>query len=329
MKVSLKLDEQQNLNPIIFKAKIPIAVFNLPVLSAVTATHHHHSAVAAAAADTLSLSLRTHFTAGPSLKLSYNAAAAVPAAATAAPLTVTFKSGISLSGSPTNSPLIISANFSFSPQNPNPNPSFLIQFKPKLGSFSFRKSISSVITNGGKKVNGEDSINLNGFVSLDRASIWKGLTVEAGAKGSILSGALVAADTELPVGRRVKVGLRWGVGVPSGHDKQLPYLRLNKIKVERVDDVDDNVGRKEGSDVESGEFEMLKGMCSWMGRELGDLRNENREMRRTLEEVKLNRSGRSGGFKKGEASVKETKKSGGLTDVESELQKAIKAASSA
>ncbi|XP_076912100.1 uncharacterized protein LOC143570300 [Bidens hawaiensis] len=299
MKLSLKLDEQQTLNPFIFKAKIPIAVFNLPFLSAVTATatHHHHSA----AADTLSLSLRTHFAAGPSLKLSYNAAAT---AATAAPVTVTLKSRISLSGSPNNSPLIISANFS------------------------------------SKKVNGKDSVNSNnsnnsyGFVSLDRASIWKGLAVETGAKGSILSGVLVAADTELPVGRRVKVGLRWGagVGVLSGYDKQvpgLPYLRLNKIKVERVDDVADNVGRKSGSDIESGEFEMLKGMCSWMGRELGDLRNENREMRRMLEEIKLNRSGSSGGFKKGEASVKEMKKSGGVTDVESELQKAIKAASSA
>lgn len=265
---------------------------------------------------------------------------------------------MSLSGSPNNSPLIISANFSFSPQNPNPNPSFSIQFKPRLGSFSLRKSISSTVSNPSKKLNGgggdtNGSENSYGFVPLDRPLNWKDLTVESATKDSILSGILMAADTELPITKRVKVNLRWGVSIPSDIEKQLPYLRVNKIKVERIDETSDEK-RNEG---DSGEFEMLKGMYTWMGKELSDLQKENREMRRALDEMKTwqslrNNNGyngnggkrvvqppvvemsdgfeqwrmkKNGGDEKGQ---REIKKNGGSVDVESELQRAIKAASS-
>ncbi|CAH1415289.1 unnamed protein product [Lactuca virosa] len=366
MKLSLKLeDQQQNQNPILVRAKIPITVFGLPFLSAFSATHHH----AAAASDKLSLSLRTHFPSGPSLKLSYNTpttTTATAAAATTAPLTLTFKSGVSLSGSPNNSPLIISANFSFSPQNSNPNPTFSIQFKPRLGSFSLRKSVSSTVSNPSKKPNGEStagSENSYGFVPLDRPINWKELTVESATKDSILSGILMSADTELPVTKRVKVNLRWGVNIPSDYEKQLPYLRVNKIKVERIDEVVEEKGnQKQGIQGDSGEFEMLKGMYSWMSRELNDLQKENREMRHTLEDMKSLQSmrnyngyaaaaGGGGGGKRpvpvvensdgfeqwrmkksggsGEANgQRETKKNLTSVDVESELQRAIKAASS-
>ncbi|KAI3693758.1 hypothetical protein L1987_76710 [Smallanthus sonchifolius] len=358
MKASLKLeDQQQNQNPILFKAKIPIAVFGLPFLSGFSATHHY----ASPASDKLSLSLRTYFPSSPSLKLSYNtptttSAAAAAAPAATAPFTLTLKSGVSLSGSPNNSPLVISANFSFSPQNPNPNPNFSIQFKPRLGSFFLHKSISSTISNPSKKLNGgstDGGENSYGFVPLDRPNIWKELTVESATKGSILSGILMAADTELPVTKRVKVNLRWGVSIPSEYEKQLPYLRVKKIKIERIDDVkEENSNKKQGIEGDLGEFEMLKGMYSWMTRELNDLQNENREMRRALEEIKsrqplknhngYNASGgeSSGGFeqwrmkKKGGGSeangLRGTKQNqnGGSTDVEGELQKAIKAASS-
>ncbi|KAJ0914057.1 hypothetical protein HanPSC8_Chr06g0234341 [Helianthus annuus] len=356
MKVSLKLEDQtQTHNPIHFKAKIPIAVFGIPFLSGFSATHHHPSP----SSDTLSLSLRTHFPSGPSLKLSYttptSTTTTTTATTTAAPFTLTLKSGISLFGSPNNSPLIISANFSFSPQNPNPNPNFVLQFKPQLGSFSLRKSITSTVSNTKKKINGGSGENVNsyGFVPLDRPNIWKDLTVESGGKDSILSGFLVSADTELPVTKRVKVNLRWGVSVPH-NDKQLsylPYLRVNKIKVERVefDDVkEENVDQKMGIE---GEFEMLKGMCSWMSRELSDLRRDNREMRRTLEDIKSlqplrNHNGYNAGSGKNKKAAvensdgfeqwrakkanaqKETKQNAGSCDVENELQKAIKAASS-
>ncbi|KAK9052983.1 hypothetical protein SSX86_029613 [Deinandra increscens subsp. villosa] len=369
MKVSLKLEDQhQNQNPLLFKAKIPISVFGLPFLSAFTASHHHRSA--ASPSDKLSLSLRTHFSSGPSLKLSYNTptttttTVATPSTAAAtAPLTLTLKSGISHSGSPNNSPLVISANFSFSPQNPNPNPTFSIKFTPRLGSFSLRKSVSSFVDktknlNGGSSTDGGE--NSYGFVPLDRPINWKDLTVESATKGSILSGIMMAADTELPVTKRVKVNLRWGVTIPSDYEKQFPYLRVNKIKIERIDDMDEvKIDQKKGSEGEStqsSEFEMLKGMYSWMSRELGDLQKENKEMRCALEEIKsrqpirhYNSGGRmavppvgesSDGFEEwrmkkkknnggNEANTqRETKKNGSSIDVESELQRAIKAASS-
>lgn len=234
--------------------------------------------------------------------------------------------------------------------------------KPRLGSFSLRKSVSSIVSSSSKKIgNGSVDGNENsyGFVPLDRGINWKDLTVESTTKDSILSGILMSADTEMPVSKRVKVNLRWGVNIPSDFEKQLPYLRVNKIKIERIDvkEEDDDRSKSESG---SGEFEMLKGMYAWMSRELSDLRDENREMRRALEDIKSRpvlrkQDGYNGGgggkrvvptvvensdgfeqwrMKKnngggGEANgMKEIKKNGGSVDVESELQRAIKAASS-
>ncbi|KAI7739596.1 hypothetical protein M8C21_022621, partial [Ambrosia artemisiifolia] len=353
MKLSLKLeDHQENQTPILFKAKIPITVFGLPFISAVSTTHNHHHNNNN---DNLSLSLRTHFPSGPSLKLSYTTPTTITTTTTTtAPFTLTLKSGVSLSGSPINSPLIISANFSFSPHNPNPNPNFSIKFTPRLGSFSIRKSIhSNSVSDSSNKVNGEG--NSDGFVPLDRLINRKELGMGSVDKGSILKGIMMAADTELPVMKRVKVNLRWGVYVPSvpsvpsnlDYTKQLPYLRVNKIKVERIEDVvEERVGRERGVD---GEFEMLKGMYSWMSNEVKDLQKENREMRRALEDVKLqkpltNHNGHNGSGKRAvlpsveisdgfeqwkmkkkngggvEANAqRETKKNGGSADVESLL----------
>lgn len=238
----------------------------------------------------------------------------------------------------------------------------MIHFKPKMGSFSLRKAISSVVPNEGKKGSGnevENGENSYGFVPLDRTVSWKGMTVDSVSKDSILSGVLVSADTELPVTKRVKVNLRWGVGVPSEFDKQLPYLRVNKIKIERIDEVKDDEDQKAS---ELGEFDMLKGMYSWMSKEFCELQSENREMRRALEDIKSRQLVRNqnngysvggGGGKRvgpvveattdgfeqwrakkkggggGEANgQREVKKNGGSSDVESELQRAIKAASS-
>lgn len=184
------------------------------------------------------------------------------------------------------------------------------------------------------------------------------------AKDSIFSGILVMAKTELPVTKRVAVNLRWGVNVPGDYGKQLPYLRVNKIGIERIDEVKEEKGVKDkGSDSNSGELEMLKGLCSWMKRELDGLQKENREMKSRLEEVRLGNSvrksnnygygsygGSGGGGKKSVPVVEKSggfeewrsKKSGGgeengwkevqkngtlASDVESELQRAIMAAS--
>lgn len=221
--------------------------------------------------------------------------------------------------------------------------------------------MSSTASNAGKTINGgstDGGDNSYGFVPLDRPINWKELTVESATKDSILSGIMMAANTELPVTKRIKVNLRWGVSIPSDYEKQLPYLRVNKIKVERIDEMNEEKGNQKS---DSGEFEMLKGMYSWMSRELNDLQKENREMRRTLEEIQSRQplksysgysssSGGGGGGggkrplplvegldgaeqwrmkKSGDVNgQRETKKNGGSMDVESELQRAIKAASS-
>lgn len=182
--------------------------------------------------------------------------------------------------------------------------------------------------------------------------------MENNGKESIFKGISMMARTEMPVAKRVLMNLRWGVNFPGDLSKQMPYLAVNKIGIERVDEakeVKEVKGKKSEGNV--GDSELLKGMCLWMKRELDMLQRENREMKQRLEEMKLGQLGRNGssgvsevnrkkmmpvveessGFERwrskkngGEESTKkETKKNGNrVSDVESELQRAIKAASS-
>nr|XP_027081088.1 uncharacterized protein LOC113703806 [Coffea arabica] len=375
MKFSLKLQDTQHqqqpqqpqqsnqIHSLLFRAKIPVTIFNLPFLSGFSTTTHHPS--------DLSLSLSTHFPSGPTLKLSYSTTSSTTAttASTAAntstttpppPLTLTLKSGIGQYGSPKESPLIISANFSFSPNNPTSNPTFSILFKPRLGSFSLRKStFSSTPGSPSGKINGEASSF--GFVPLERPVNLKDFSLENNGKDSIFKGISMMARTEMPLAKRVLMTLRWGVNFPDDLSNQLPYMAVNKIGIERVDQVKEVEGgkqkRSEGNI--GGDSELLKGMCLWMKRELDMLQRENREMKHKLEEMRLGPFGRNGGSsgalgetnrkktipvveessgfeqwrskKHGgeENSKKEVKKNGNrLSDVESELERAIKAASS-
>ncbi|EPS70808.1 hypothetical protein M569_03955, partial [Genlisea aurea] len=121
--------------PVILRAKLPVFIFNFPFFS--------HLSTSTSNPSDLSFSLSTGFSSGPVLKLTYAAAAAAGAASTS-PVSLTLKSGTGLFGSPSDSPLVISACFSFNPTNPNHlNPTFSLLFKPQLGSFSLRKSTSS------------------------------------------------------------------------------------------------------------------------------------------------------------------------------------------
>ncbi|KAA8522084.1 hypothetical protein F0562_012602 [Nyssa sinensis] len=363
MKLSLKVQDQHqstqshqhnqtnHQSPIFLRAKIPITVFGLPFLSGVAANDP---------AD-FSLSLRTNFPTGPSLKLSYtpisttSAAAAITTTTTTQPLTLTLKSGVSLFGSPHNSPLIISANFTLSPQNPNPT--FSLQFKPQFGDFSLCKTTySATDTNPNPKANG--GVSSIGFVPLERPVVWRDLTMEPfSGKNSILSGIAVRARTVLPVTKRVAVKFRWGVNFPSDFGKHLPFLSVNKIGIERVDEVKEvkevKIKRNENN---VGDSEVLKGMCLWMRRELDVLQKENREMKHMFEEVKLGHSVRNNNGNRDSVGMKSlpavenscgieqlrNKKSGGedsrrkelkksvnqASNMEIELEKAIKAASS-
>lgn len=169
----------------------------------------------------------------------------------------------------------------------------------------------------------------------------------------------------MPLTKRAMVNFRWGVKLPpesngNGSKTALPVLVVNKISVERVEEakkLEDEKKRVEGS--KDGELEVLKGMCSWMRREVEDLQRENREMKHILEGMKSQAPGSrarrderesagkralpspafdgSNGFERwrskkngGSGGVEEngSKESKKLSEVESELQKAIKAASS-
>ncbi|MCE0481958.1 hypothetical protein HAX54_040184 [Datura stramonium] len=357
MKLSLKLQEQSQTttnhqkqpqtHPLLLRAKIPISIFNLPFISCFSTTTHHPS--------DLSLSLATSFPSGPILKLAYSTASTPNTPTpTTPPLTLTLKSGIGVFGSPKNSPLVISANFSFSPIQPNQNSTFTLLFKPQLGSFSLRKSTTSD-TNCNSSAIGKQNGDGNsfGFVPLERPSSFKDFSMQDYAKDSVFKGIAVMAKTEMPLTKRVMMDCRWGVNFPKDLGNRMPFLSVNKIRIKKVDEVKEV---KEKKDENLGETELLKGMCFWMKKELEMLQRENREMKHRLEEMKMGNVVRkgvaegefvgvqvvenSGDFEQWrnkrnserENAKKEVKKNASnvnrASDVESELQKAIRAASS-
>ncbi|GAA0156203.1 hypothetical protein LIER_13748 [Lithospermum erythrorhizon] len=362
MKLSMKLQDNQKQEdqnhqlPFLLKAKIPVTIFNLPFISAFSTTTNHPSDV--------SLSISTNFTSGPSLKLTYSSTSTTTKSA---PLTLALKSGTGLFGSPRNCPLVISANFSFSPQSPYSSPTFSLMLKPQLGSFSLRKMINS---NPNGSVNGrnmgKDDGGSFGFVPLDRPFVFKEFLGEESGKDSIFKGVLMMARTELPVEKRFSAYMRWGVRFPEscldGTMRGMPYLSVNKIGIEKVDEVKEDKVEKTKKGGNLGDDEVLRGMCSWMKRELDGVQRENRMMKLQLEELKMggkmmssHSRGYGGGVTEGvgkkasspvvevsggfeqwrnkknggeESKKKEVKKNGSsASDVESELQKAIKAAS--
>lgn len=202
-----------------------------------------------------------------------------------------------------------------------------------------------------------------GFVPLERPITWKDLSLESSSsfspsKGSLLSGIAVMAKTALPVTKHVAVNFRWGVNFPANIGKQLPFLTVNKIGIERVDEV------KEAKEVESksseGNLELLRGMSLSLRRELEFLQKENSEIKQSLEDLRIVKLGgrewnyrakngdgvakkaspmteNSAGFEQWKTKksgvqdnvLKESRKNSNLEGaLESELQKAIKAASS-
>ncbi|KAK4416171.1 hypothetical protein Salat_2724500 [Sesamum alatum] len=123
MKASLTLREDPK-NPIV-KAKIPLTIFGVPFSSGVVAGDY----------EELCISFSTAFRSGPLLKFSYRPNDLCR------PFGVTLRTGIGQFGSPAESPISISAEFSFI--GSNCRPSFLLQFKPRAGDFSVRNFVES------------------------------------------------------------------------------------------------------------------------------------------------------------------------------------------
>ncbi|KAJ4826781.1 hypothetical protein Tsubulata_034768 [Turnera subulata] len=393
MKLSLTIPDQANLqdpnqnqNPLL-KAKLPISIFNHPFTSAFkTATNSFSD---------LSFALSTALNSGPSLKLTYTPT-------TSSPFSLSLKSGLGLFGSPHNSPLVFSASFSLSPSSPNVIlPAFSLHFKPQLGHFSLHKKTSPSRGTPDSEANpeGQPSIGphldpvepsssdfVNGFAP-DGSLVWQEVKLEPyggggskeknpsgvfadasaigllggrelgwrdGKKGGVLSGFGVKARTVFPLTKSVVVNLRWGVNMPGDFGVKMPYLTVNKIEVERVVE---EVKEAKGKLIQvknEGDLELLKGMCFWMKRDLEVLEKENKVMKQSLDNMRFGVSATNfsgdvgkkappasvdgvGGFEQWRSKKKDGEGNGRrepkkpvnqVTDLESELQKAIKAASS-
>jgi hypothetical protein len=196
-------------------------------------------------------------------------------------------------------------------------------------------------------------VHLNAGIGVapERQMAWKN-----SGKDGFLSGVAVMARTVFPVTKTLMVNMRWGVNFPADLRKSMPYLRMNKIGIERVEEVKEVVKNSGETERNVGDLELLKGMCFWMRKDLEILEKENREMKQSLEGMRLGVSvkkfrGESDGVGKkvlpptseisSEFEQWRSKKSGGeengrresnkstnrVSDVESELQRAIKAAS--
>lgn len=171
-------------------------------------------------------------------------------------------------------------------------------------------------------------------------------------------GVRVMARTVMPVARGFYLNFRWGVNLPRNFGSKMPSLTVNKIRLDRVEEGKENgeSNSKQRKDSSESDLNLLKGMWFWMGRDLENMERENREMKRVLDEMKMGVSNarnnqrevnNGGGRKLGEGSgeferwtsnrngrqedekkVQPNKSQSVVSDVESELQKAIKAATS-
>ncbi|XVF13568.1 hypothetical protein REPUB_Repub08aG0218500 [Reevesia pubescens] len=398
MKLSLKLQDDQN--PFL-KAKLPISIFSQPFISSLTTTTSNNSSNRSS--QNASFSLATNFLSGPSLKLSYAPSTSPTTTTTTIPFSLSLKSGLGLFGSPKDSPLIFSAQFSLSSTNPGTViPTFSLHLKPQFGNFSFQKATSSnpsleIPDSGSHSISGTQfqsvspshsefgtpaassawqDVNLEplnagddgletsklgygkGLYSNDGFGMERSLVRKDDKKAGIFGGIAVRARTFFPVTKRAMVNLRWGLNLPADVGSKMLYLTVNKIGIERIEEVKD-VKEVKNKSIGSNEddLELLKGMYMWMKRDLEKLENENKEMKQCLEDMRLRVSAKnvrreseglgrrvstpsvenSNEFERWRSKKSVAEENGGrevkksankMSDVESELQKAIKAASS-
>ncbi|KAI3922508.1 hypothetical protein MKX01_006197 [Papaver californicum] len=271
--------KSQSQNPLL-RAKIPISVLGFSFLSIITAGD----------SSDLSFGIRTNSINGPSLKFSYSPNIS---STTQTPFSISLKSGVGFFGSPQNSPLIMSAQFNLFG---NPNPSFFLQIKPQFGDFSLKKTaVSAPLTNPNPKTptftkeNGEKNYFTDDIgVMLERPLVWKELTEFRSGGDGVFSGVEVRAKTLLPITKRAVVKFRWGVNFPPdfGQKQKMPFLTVEKIAVERVEEEEVNSQKKKNKDGSEGDLEVLKGLCFWM-RNVEGLKRENRILKESVEELNL------------------------------------------
>ncbi|KAE8726756.1 Tobamovirus multiplication 2B protein isoform 1 [Hibiscus syriacus] len=304
MKLSFKLEDETN--PVL-KARVPISIFSHPFVSSLTTTTTTATATAensSKSSQNTSFSLCTNFPSGPCLKLSY---APSNSPSSTFPFSLSLKSGLGLFGSPKDSPLVFSAHFSLSSVNPGTLiPSFSLHFKPQFGNFSLHKVTSSKPS---LESDSGSHLSVSGQSASPSDSGWQDLKLEPlnvaddgretpqfgygndgpllkkdDKKAGIFGGTAVRASTMFPVTKKAAVNLRWTVNLPSNVVSKMPYLTINKIGIEKLDEVNEEKNKSVASNED--EFEMLKGVHSWMRRDLERLENENREMKQYIDDVR-------------------------------------------
>ncbi|KAL7134089.1 hypothetical protein ABFS83_11G003800 [Erythranthe nasuta] len=286
MKASIKFrDEQKPL----MRAKIPLNILNFPF----------QSGIAAGDSKELSLNLSTFLDFGPSLKFQYRPNDSQN------PFAFIFKTGIGHFGSPTNSPLTMSAEFNLVG---NQNPRFFIHFKPDFGDFSMKKSHSSgFVKDLGEKLNGgvvgEEGFVNNGYFK--GAGFFPATDESKAAAGQLVNGMLkgteLSARTAVPLRDFAKVNFRWGLRFPAQeavadevdavmvgrrgdrtNGLRLPLLVMNKIGIEHVAKPNPKMEK-----VGSGEkFDTLAEACLDVKKQLGVIQAENGLLSKALSDLR-------------------------------------------
>jgi hypothetical protein len=183
--------------------------------------------------------------------------------------------------------------------------------------------------------------------------------VTASAVAGVFSGLEVAARTKLPVRSRAVVNFRWGVRVPaeiksgSGEStaginfRKIPFLVMNKVGIEHVDDGDGR-SKKEGTTgkvgMELGNSDVAEA-CLGVKRQLEILQSENGHLKKAVEGLreeigggklligelnsgKLERNGIKSGSSGYKIERRNNEKKSIEGDVNEELKKALKGATS-
>ncbi|KAG7952467.1 hypothetical protein I3843_12G060400 [Carya illinoinensis] len=307
MKLSLKFQDHRRRRRchrhcqkhILLKAKIPISIFNQPFISTTTTTSDFLS--------DLTFSLSTDFCSGLSGIGLFGSPHKSP------PI---FFAHLSLP--PTNTPITI---FSLLLNPQFDRFALKKSTFSNLGSNQIIRTFSNVEDNVINGSYSNARINMgpgsHSFGSWDGSSIWQELKLEncgdkdgviksnsienGGAysnggyefaperhlawnnsgKEGFLFGFAAMKNTIFPVTKRFVVNLWWGVNFPVNARKRMSYLTMNKICIERIEQV--KYAEINSGESNVGDLKLLKGLCSWTIRHL---EKQNREIKQSLEEMR-------------------------------------------
>ncbi|KAL5545474.1 hypothetical protein UlMin_005161 [Ulmus minor] len=287
MKASVKFREDQK--PL-FRAKVPLSVLGLPF----------QSGIVAGESKELNLNLGTFFESGPSIRITYRPNDSWN------PFSLIVKTGTGSFGSPAESSLSMSADFSLLGRG---NPRFMLHFKPQFGDFSVKKSHSSVFDHFVRPQNGvvkedEAPIEVAEAPRISDAFHGKKISIlssehpSAGAIAGLFSGTEVTARTAMPVKGRAVVNFRWGVRIPSelksgvsdptvGFSFQkIPVLVMNKIGIEHVEVYDSKTITQADSGSSLPRNADVAEACFTLKRQLDIMQAENGQLKKAMEDLR-------------------------------------------